>query len=336
MNIDETPVYRQSEPRKGYVVMLARSRDRSVYARIPLRDRRGQSTLLACVTNVPELQRHMPQFLLTNDNCLNNAEKAALEALPSPIVWIRKTKGWVSTQIFKNMLTILRRNIRLQRPKAEILVVMDCASVHTARCVFAHCSLLGLHLCLVPSGMTFLCQPLDSHVFGVFKRILSELQEQMRGANPLGVLSGPEWVPIVAACINQVLTVRSWAHTFAENGIEHGLRMLRARVRDMAELAVPLPTTIPTYEQLEILMGRKRDDLGDFPFRASKRLAERAPLTMPLPTARLPPAPPAALLAASSTSAASSSSEPPPLPPPAAEPPPDAYPIRRTRSGAFY
>ena len=336
MNIDETPVYRQSEPRKGYVVMLARNRDRSVYARIPLRDRRGQSTLLACVTNVPELQKFMPQFLLTNDNNLTNAEKMQLEALPSPVTWIRKTKGWVTTDIFKNILTVIRRNIRVHRPKAEILVVMDCAPVHTARCVFTHCSLLGLHVCLVPSGMTFLCQPLDSHVFGVFKRILSELQERRRGTNPLGILPSTEWVSIVAECINHVLTVRSWAHTFAENGIELGFRMLRARVRDVAELALPLPMTPPTAAQLLVLMGRKREDLGDLPFRTSKRLAERTPLIMPLPTARLPPAPLAAPIAGSSSSAASSSSEPPPLPPPADLPPPEAYPIRRTRSGAFY
>ena len=75
INIDETPVYRQLQPRKGYVVMLHKKNNLSVYSRVPLRDRRGQSTLLGCICDDPEVQKVLPQFVLTNDKNLTRAEK---------------------------------------------------------------------------------------------------------------------------------------------------------------------------------------------------------------------------------------------------------------------
>ena len=85
VNIDETPVYQQLQPSKGNVVMLVQKLDRSCYARVPLRERRGQSTLLGCIVDTPELQSSMPQFILTNDTKLTRLEKAQMLSLPLPI-----------------------------------------------------------------------------------------------------------------------------------------------------------------------------------------------------------------------------------------------------------
>ena len=75
VNIDETPVYKQLQPRKGYVIRTETRNNRTCYARVPLRDRRGQSTLVGCVVNDPVLQSKMPQFLFTNDRLVNAAER---------------------------------------------------------------------------------------------------------------------------------------------------------------------------------------------------------------------------------------------------------------------
>ena len=90
VNIDETPVYKQLQPRKGYVIRTETRNNRTCYARVPLRDRRGQSTLVGCVVNDPVLQSKMPQFLFTNDRLVNAAEKVELANLPEPIRWDQK------------------------------------------------------------------------------------------------------------------------------------------------------------------------------------------------------------------------------------------------------
>ena len=112
VNVDETPLFRQISPKRGYVIRALTRRDPFCYARVPLRDRRGQSTLLAGIVNVPDLQKFMPQFILTNDKILTNGEKAQLRTLPSPLSWVIGTKGWVSANIFKQLLTGIRRAIR--------------------------------------------------------------------------------------------------------------------------------------------------------------------------------------------------------------------------------
>ena len=108
VNIDETPVYEQLQPRKGYVIRTETRNNRLCYARVPLRDRRGQSTLVGCVVNDPVLQSKMPQFLFTNDRLVNAAEKAELATLAEPIRWVKGSKGWNTANAMTMLCTAYR------------------------------------------------------------------------------------------------------------------------------------------------------------------------------------------------------------------------------------
>ena len=92
VNIDETPIFRQLQPRRGYVIRTETKRNHECYARVPLRDRRGQATLVGCVVSVPELQSKMPQFIFTNDKLISAADKAKLRSLAAPVRWVMGTK----------------------------------------------------------------------------------------------------------------------------------------------------------------------------------------------------------------------------------------------------
>ena len=83
------------------------------------------------------------------------------------------------------LCTAYRKAIRKERPHAEVVIFMDCATIHTADNVLTHCSRLGIRICLIPGGMTHLCQPLDSHVYATFKKTLAEAQERENAANTL-------------------------------------------------------------------------------------------------------------------------------------------------------
>ena len=117
-----------------------------------------------------------------------------------PSQWFPGTDGWVTTDNLKPVFTALRRSVWERAPGANIVLIMDSASQHTNRSVLMHASRLGLHVILVPSGLTWLLQPLDSHVFAHLKRVLADEQGRRRGVLPRGV-----WVEIVEHAIKQVL-----------------------------------------------------------------------------------------------------------------------------------
>ena len=165
VNLDETPVAMQMQSRRAYVCNLIRTLDADWHARIPTRDTRSHATLMTAVCDDALLQEHLPQLLLTKDKTLTRAEKTALRHLPLPIRWLEGSTGWMTSSILKQVFTIYRREIRAVRPNADIVMVSDVASQHVTREVFMHLNRLNLHTLLVPAGMTWLLQPLDTHVF---------------------------------------------------------------------------------------------------------------------------------------------------------------------------
>ena len=182
--------------------------------------------------------------------------------------------------------------------------------------------------------MTNLCQPLDTHVFALFKKTLADLQEMERGRHAFGMLSGTQWIEILSRCIRSTLVTRNWSSAFTDNGMNISLENLRPRLLQLLQVHMPMPPGPPDDRDVELVLGRKRERFRERVLRASTRVAGRKRALRLPASARLPSAGPAA--AASSGAARSSSSALPPLPPPAEFPPPDAAPARLTRAGSRY
>lgn len=332
VNLDETPLIHQMVPRRGYVVRHVPG-NRAWVARLGLSARRFSSTLLATVAFPAELQGHMPQFLLTKDKRLLAAEKGVLQHLPSPLRWVQGTDGWVTQSSLNKVLTEIRRAVHARRPGAEIVVVMDCAPVHVGRAVLAHMARLNLHLLLIPSGTTWLLQPLDSHVFATFKQQLHNRQQRERAAAADGVLPRAAWIGIVRDTVRQVLCEKTWENAFAGNGLLASLDTLRVRIRQVLPDDVHIGPEAPSNEDLVLLTGqegavlRARCLSTSLRRRAAPpRAAVPAPPLVAVRLAPLPPAPAAGEEALPMPAAAAASSSGPVL----------FAPPRRTRSGALY
>ena len=163
--------------------------------------------------------------------------------------------------------------------------------------------------------MTSLCQPLDTHVFAIFKKTLADLQEKRRGEDAFGILSGSQWIDILCRCIRCTIVDRNWSSAFADNGMDLSLEHLRPRLVQLLQVHLPVPSGPPDDIDMEMILGRKRERLREQVLRASSRAAQRKRALRLPASARLPSAGPAA--AASSGAASSSSAALPPLPPPA-------------------
>jgi hypothetical protein len=112
------------------------------------------------------------------------------------------------------------------------------------------------------------------------------------------------------------------------------LENLRPRIQQLLQVHMPMPPGPPDDRDVEMVLGRKRENFTERVLRVSTRAAERKRVLRLPASARLPSAGCAA--AASSGAASSSSAALPPLPPPAEFPLPDAAPARFTRAGSRY
>ena len=340
VNLDETPMAKQMKARRGYVCEVIGTVASDWHARITTRDSRSHATLMAAVCDDAELQRHLPQLLLTKDETLTRAEKTALAALPLPIRWLRGTSGWMTSALCKQVFTIYRRAIRAVRPNADIVMVFDVASQHVTRDVLMHLNRLNMHTLLIPAGMTWLLQPLDTHVFSTLKRSLHDLQSRGRGESPLGILPACSWIRIAGAAIKDVLVDRDWTHSLRGNGLHSQVVPLRPTLANFFHEVFPLPPFPLSSAQMKDLLNRPTMERRDACLRYSMRLLEH-PLPGPaLPAVRmlfprlvrLPGRAPVASAEAVATevAAASASGSGGPAPPA-----PDAA-LRRTRSGGLY
>ena len=326
------------QPRKGYVIQTGAKQRAQFFAKVPMKDRRGMSTLLACTVNVPDLQKHMPQFILTKDDLMTKREKEILATVAAPIRWVKGTKGWVSADNIKPMLTEIRKAVRTQRPNAEIVVCIDCATVHTTDSSLNHFSRLGLHVLLVPGGLTWLLQPLDSHVFAPFKQKLAELQESCRGKAVDGCMPTDKWIEVVCDAIREVLVNQSWASSFEQNGMAASWANLRPRIRQMVIQHLPLPCAPPSMDELWMMLGTPRLNFHSKVLRASLRAVAYAAIKRHTVVRRGAPLPPVRLGRATASGIVRMALPVPVLAPlPPLPPPCDAEtPARLLRSGSRY
>jgi hypothetical protein len=340
VNLDETAVAKQMPARCGYVCNVNGTLDGDWHARITTRDTRSHATLMAAVCDDVLLQKHLPQLLLTKDKTLTRAEKTALAHLALPIRWLSGSTGWMTSSILKQIFTIYRREIRVFRPNAEIVMVFDVASQHVTREVFMHLNRLNLHTLLIPAGMTWLLQPLDTHVFSTLKRSLHDRQTRGRALSPLGILPANSWIQIAGAAIKEVLVDRDWTHSLRGNGLHAQVVPLRPTLAKFFREVIPLLATPLTSVQMKDLLNRPTMDRRDVCLRYSMRLLEAraaAPAARVVPVVlrrlmRLPRRMAAVAVAAVPAMAAAadaSGSDDPVLPDPGAA-------VRRTRSGGLY
>jgi hypothetical protein len=285
-------------PRAAYAVYSFKNGRRVEKARISTQDTRSHATLLACITGDAALQRHLPQFVLTNDATLSALEKDKLKYLPAPMAWVQNTKGWVTADILRGLLTELRRRVREHCPGKSLLVVWDAAPQHRQHSVLTHASRLGIHMVVIPAGTTWLLQPLDTHVFACFKRTLSRKQTESRAASADGVLPRGAWIDAAAGAISNVLVNRDWSAAMAANGLCDTGGSTRSSVQEYLAASGPLPTQPPSTDDLDMLAGTRGGSFGPMVLRPSLRVVAQAgakpagaPPIVPRAHRLLPPAP---------------------------------------------
>ena len=170
--------------------------------------------------------------------------------------------------------------MRLRRPRCTIVLVLDCAPQHLADNVVNHARRLRIVLLYVPARLTWLLQPLDTHVFACLKRRLHALQLEARCESVDGVLLGTHWLELLCRAAQEVLSGCDWA--------------MRGRALEYLSASLPLPLQAPTHAEILNLIGGRRPSLPEKLLAWPTQLAAvggapRLPLGRRLPPPPLPP-----------------------------------------------
>jgi len=260
VTLNETSVSRVVAHRTGHVVLrrCPETNGAGQYECISRKESLGHITVMGAVCTDAAPQPSRTQWSLPKDAQLTRAERAVLAAMVPPLRWLRGTSGWVNDASLCAILTDLRRTVRTARPDADLVIVWDAACQHLAAAVLAHARRLRVRLLIVPGRLTWLLQPLDTHVFALFKRTLHEKQLQSRSAALGGTLPPTQWLHIVETAVRRVLVDRAWNGSLRANGVTGDTAALRPRISRALGCQLPLPLRAPSEDEICQLLGRRR------------------------------------------------------------------------------
>jgi hypothetical protein len=143
----------------------------------------------------------------------------------------------------------------------QIVLILDAARIHYAPQVLRACTSAGVWPIVVPAGMTFLLQSLDTHAFALYKAELVRSFHAARAgsADAIGDIDVRAFLACVYGTIKKVLQGNRWALAFDRDGF--GLRQSALSVRVLRCLnwqgPVGAPLMRPSAVQVQLCLPKR-------------------------------------------------------------------------------
>lgn len=285
LNVDETAIQRFMSGRHGHVCRAGRG-VRPPTERVNLRDEHGHVTLVACAAAEAGLQHLCPQLILAKASRLSAAERAELRGWAAPVQFLEGTDGWVTGANVAQVLTRIRRPFLVHHPHRRLVILWDAAQQHLSEAALRQAARLHIVLVIVPASMTWLLQPLDTHVFRALKREMHERQLQGRMESEDGRLHRTAWLRILRDACQKVLLEAGarWTAAFDNCGVTGVPERFSSQLQTILGpdgVGAPLE---PTDAALSELVGRPRaPGFADRLLRLPRRIRDGAGPVLPPP-----------------------------------------------------
>ena len=139
------------------------------------------------------------------------------------------------------------------------------------------CAKLRIHVVFIPAKMTYLLQPLDTHIFSSLK--LEYPKKQAIARAPFGGWLLPDrwgWVAALEAAVQSKIVARQHDRASLSAGLTGDFGCLRSSISEVIGYDLPLPGRAPSVEELHTLLGQAKDPrFRDLAWSASMRSFER-------------------------------------------------------------
>lgn len=250
LNMDETAIVRHMTGLRGTVVK-ATSKARAAIDRASLSHRRSCISFLACISDDVTVQAQLPQVLLGNHNVFTLQVLRSLGERTDNIVLWRESSAWNCHCTMRKWLTLIAKSLGPLVHERYVILLVDVHSSHIDNSIFLHARRCGIRLVYIPSKLTWLLQPCDTHVFAPFKQAVRKAWQHEKARRPNGVVSTETWLELVCRAIGEVLVGASWRHAFHADGLLQRQASISPKLLEALgfEGEIDLPPMLPSPEE---------------------------------------------------------------------------------------
>jgi hypothetical protein len=226
---------------------------------------------------------------VSNEHVLSKADVQHLNGVcPRNVFFIRRKSSWVHAALLVEIIQLAAKLLNDVMRTHRVILHMDAHRAHLHVSVMRACTNVGLFLIDIPASTTAWLQPLDTCVFGGYKRWVRQAVEQQRLASPTGCLSRSEVMEVYSRGVGAVMEARSWQHAFESTGLR-GQERLSGQLSLRLGWGVPqmIPSSLPSLSDLQAVFPARSDIPIEELFRLLERYARPSLLRLPS-RARLP------------------------------------------------
>lgn len=263
VNMDETKVSNIKPWKKGVGFMRTGGSPRphgGIRRDAPL----CRTSLIASVCSDAKVQRLLPQIRLpraTSRGLPSKAERTAYARAGAPQVALHGGTGWNTALTMKWYLKMMAAAVARGAPGHAVVLVMDCCPVHLSRDVLAAAQRRGIQVVILPARLTWLLQPLDTHVFAQLKRAIRNAEYDWKAARRERRMPAADRIEVHGEAIRQVLVDSDWSVTMARAGLTGATGNFRAKLAD-AVASEDLTPRAPSVEELAAHLGKSEQQAG--------------------------------------------------------------------------
>ena len=255
MNLDETRCTRIPGRGKGNVFISKRDHQQcpEPTQRATRAQLRGGLTHVGIVASRLDVQQTLPQVMVCNEHVPALATLRAVEPqlIAQQIIVLRQKSSWTSTPVLCAILDALAEALAPWATEVQPILLLDCAKSHVGWRVAASAARHNIWLAYIPAHLTWLLQPLDTHVFAAFKASADAAYAALRSESPSGEVSDTAWLQLLVDTVTRVVKSRSWGHAFQQNGFSSVDAVRREIVAELGPGPLPsVPFGRPTLADL--------------------------------------------------------------------------------------
>ena len=262
LNLDETAIPVVFTQQAGTVMV---GKGAGVWKSLPRQrvskaDTRLYFTHVAVICNIPSIQPLLPQVIFLGAASITKAQFDALKTdLPDNVFLKRMPKGWNNSDQHREIVKLLSV-ILSKLPQFQPILCFDAAPLHLSADVLQELLSGSVNFLLVPAKMTYLLQPLDTHVFMRFKLYLKQRFVEAVLAGAPDENKTVRMVRLVIRAVRHVLQAHEWEVAFKQTGIWRDQSMVSSSIlRNLCYEELPaIDSSRPAPELLRTLWPRNR------------------------------------------------------------------------------
>jgi hypothetical protein len=259
LNLDETAIRLYSPAQGGNLVaeaMRLRKKGHSLATSTGKNRARACLTHVAIVADDSIVQPVLPQVIILKSALVNQQEFREIVAhKPDNVFVLRRERAWITADIMVWLAGVLARCLATVRPKRHVFISCDAFKAHTTHKVFRAFARHDLHYLILPAKLTWAIQPLDTHVFSLYKTTLQLKSQVLLLGAERGRQSWTLLARAIAQAIKDTMEGHSWMRAFLDTGLADDSASISKRVLEKLSFAATpmVDGHFPTLSELQAI-----------------------------------------------------------------------------------